>query len=322
MAANSTRTYFTGARAFVVFMTYFGFLPLWPVTDDHLSAFIVYLARTLGMSSIKVYLQSVRAWHLASGFDFPPLASRFGVFQALQGVKRFVSREAKPKFALTFDILQELYRFVPNPWTDPLMCSVWTCFLVAYFGMFRKDNVTVKKENAFNPNASLCRNDLLVEERPEGRVLWIRVRKAKNNQYKDRVHYVGLVEVRGSFMCPVTWWERHMRLSPAGPTDPAFSYGPRRTPLTHAVLVHSLKRFLTLAGFDAKLFSGHSFRRGGATDAFRMKAPHDQIQLQGDWLSMAFLVYNEKDDAYRLRLPSMLASAVEQAGVAAWSSLP
>ena len=35
----------------------------------------------------------------------------------------------------------------------------------------------------------------------------------------------------------------------------------------------------------------HSFRRGGATFAFRAGAPSEFIKAQGDWMSDAFLVY-------------------------------
>ena len=311
LAINSVKTYFTGIRAYVIFMLKFGLLPLLPVTDDHLCAFIVYLSRSLTMSSIKTYLYGVRAWHLVHGTEFPVLSSRFSVFQTLQGVKRFVAKEAKPKMALTWDILSDLFPHVEDPWNDPAMCAMWACFLVAYFGMFRKDTVTIRKAGSFNPVSQLCRQDFRVEQRDDGQwVLWVRVRQAKNNQFKDRVHYVGMVHIPGTYMCPVMWWLRHLQLSPAGPTDPAFCFGKHATEMTHDMMVKGLKVLLDSAGLDSSLFSGHSFRRGGATDSFRMKAPHDMIQLQGDWLSTAYLQYNEKDQAYRLQLPSMLASLV------------
>ena len=205
---------------------------------------------------------------MAAGFDFPPLASRFKVFQVLQGVKRFVAKERKPKIALTFGVLSELFHHLVSPWTNGFQCALWACFLVAYYGMFRKDNVAVRKETAFNPNVCLIWGDLKVGTDAQGRrVLWVRVRRSKTNQFQDRVHYVALVEVPGSFMCPVTWWERHTRLNPADEFDPAFCFSKEKKPMTHLLMVKYLKQLLTAAGYDADLFSGHSFRRGGATDA-------------------------------------------------------
>ena len=325
LSENTCRTYWTGIKAFVLVMLYFGFQPMLPVSDEHLSKFIVFLARSVTMSTIKTYLYGVRAWHLVMGFEFPPLTSRFEVFRTLQGVKRFVRTHSKPKLAMTADILIGIFQHLSDPWNNPVSCAIWCCFLVAYYGMFRKDNVSVRKAGSFNPNAHLCREDLVVSDGAGGlRVLWVRVRGSKTNQFKERVHYVALVEVPGSYMCPVTWWERHCVLNPAGPQEPAFSFiGGRGTPeaMTHAFLVKMLKELLTLAGYDATSFSGHSFRRGGATDAFNLRSSPDQIQLQGDWMSTAYLRYNELDEPYRLQLPTQMAQSVQAlAPVWEWES--
>ena len=44
-------------------------------------------------------------------------------------------------------------------------------------------------------------------------------------------------------------------------------------------------------GWSSAMFSLHSFRRGGATFAFRSGAPAQFIKSQGDWSSDAYLVY-------------------------------
>ena len=64
-----------------------------------------------------------------------------------------------------------------------------------------------------------------------------------------------------------------------------------------------MKGIKTLAGaaaYDPKQFASHSLRRGGATLAFRMGAPVQQIQLQGDWLSDAVYRYQQVHLANRL----------------------
>ena len=38
---------------------------------------------------------------------------------------------------------------------------------------------------------------------------------------------------------------------------------------------------------------GHSFRRGGASDAFKCNIPAALIKLQGDWKSNAYLQYSD-----------------------------
>jgi hypothetical protein len=62
-------------------------------------------------------------------------------------------------------------------------------------------------------------------------------------------------------------------------------------PLSYQVLVHRMKGWLKLAGYDPDLFSGHSLRRGGATAAFHAGVEPLCIRLQGDWSSDAWLLY-------------------------------
>ena len=58
--------------------------------------------------------------------------------------------------------------------------------------------------------------------------------------------------------------------------------------LLHADLVLAAKRMAELVGVDPGSVSGHSFRRGGASYAFRAGVPDVLIQYQGDWRSMAY----------------------------------
>ena len=44
-------------------------------------------------------------------------------------------------------------------------------------------------------------------------------------------------------------------------------------------------------GLDPNHYSSHSFRRGGATWAFKCGVSAELIQLQGDWKSDAYKLY-------------------------------
>ena len=80
LAVNTLKSYMTGIRAFLLFMPQFGLLPLLPVGDEHLAAFVVFSARTLKPQSVKQYLFGIRAWHLVAGFDWVPWSDRFPVW--------------------------------------------------------------------------------------------------------------------------------------------------------------------------------------------------------------------------------------------------
>jgi hypothetical protein len=100
--------------------------------------------------------------------------------------------------------------------------------------------------------------------------------------------------IPGSVLCPVSALCRLFLAVPAPDSAHAFSYEAtptRLSHLTHSTFVSRFKSLVARIGLDASLNSGHSFRRGGATFAFSMGVPGELIQLQGDWLSNAYLLY-------------------------------
>lgn len=52
-----------------------------------------------------------------------------------------------------------------------------------------------------------------------------------------------------------------------------------------------IKKYFTRAGLPGHLYSGHSFRAGGATDLFTENVPYPHIKKMGRWKSDAALVY-------------------------------
>jgi hypothetical protein len=59
------------------------------------------------------------------------------------------------------------------------------------------------------------------------------------------------------------------------------------------------------------MFSGHNFRRGGATFAHRMGVSPLLIKLMGDWSSDAYMTYIDHATPEDLaRLPRALARAI------------
>ena len=67
--------------------------------------------------------------------------------------------------------------------------------VVAFFGMFRKDNITSGNASVCNPRAHLCVGDLLVTQ--EG-VVWLKVRHSKTNQFRTADAESSVVPSEGS----------------------------------------------------------------------------------------------------------------------------
>jgi hypothetical protein len=80
--------------------------------------------------------------------------------------------------------------------------------------------------------------------------------------------------------------------------------------LTHDMFVSALKYCLREIGVDPSRYSGHSFRRGGATFAHRLGVDPLLIKHMGDWRSDAYMRYIDRNTPEGLvRLPRTLAAA-------------
>ena len=82
-------------------------------------------------------------------------------------------------------------------------------------------------------------------------------------------------------------------------------------PLTCSEFVCKLKECLSLIGLDTSKYSGHSFRRGGATIALQCGLPVDLIKVQGDWRSNACERYLEPSFDLRKQVANTMGSSVQ-----------
>jgi hypothetical protein len=80
--------------------------------------------------------------------------------------------------------------------------------------------------------------------------------------------------------------------------------------MTHSDFVNKFKELVAQCGLDWTQYSGHSFRRGGATFAFRLGIGCDHIKYLGDWASDAYQRYQEMSIETQLSLPRAMAEAV------------
>ena len=96
---------------------------------------------------------------------------------------------------------------------------------------------------------------------------------------------------KGTVTCPVRAIRKMLRArgTSASPLDPLFVYGGK--PATHAAFDRRLRALLERAGREPHLYTGHSFRAGGATRAAQLGVPIPYIRAHGGWASDAFLRY-------------------------------
>ena len=116
---------------------------------------------------------------------------------------------------------------------------------------------------------------------------------SKTDQFGNREMITPMVANPVTALCPVYHMrELFTRFNLAG-NLPAFSYleNNKVKCVTYDGFTKTLRRLLDAAGIKASSYSGHSFRRGGASYLYSLGADPLLIQASGDWQSDCFARY-------------------------------
>ena len=112
-----------------------------------------------------------------------------------------------------------------------------------------------------------------------------------------------------SELCPVTAYSILLSLTTSHAAGPAFLFFKKGIVkwLTTSKFITTFRSVLAAAGVEgASYFTGHSFRRGGASWAFRSGVPGELIQICGDWASDSYKRYLEFHMSDKLLLAARL----------------
>lgn len=293
-ASSTSRTYHAQKLAYFEFCNKMSIPPV-PLSQNDLGRYIAYLSRRLAFSSVRQYLNIVRILHVDAGFP-NPLDHNWYVSSILKGVRRVKGDTSSQKLPITLDILHGIFSKLNV--SDSLDRTFWAACLVAFYSFFRKSNLLIPSPDTFDPVRHLCVSD--VNFLQSGAVL--RVRWSKVIQFQERVLDIPLPRISNSVFCPSSAL-LGMSLEFPAPSSPAplFQYkkGTKFLPLTQPIFMSKLIDLLHVLGFPPGKFSGHSFRRGGASYALQCGLPVDLIKLQGDWKSNACERYLQP--SFRLR---------------------
>lgn len=285
-AASTNKTYLSQRTAYFDFCVKIGIPPV-PLSQVDLGRYIAFLSRRLSFSSIRQYLNIVRLLHLEAGMP-NPLDNNWYVSSILKGVKRVKGNTVSQKLPITMEVLTGILTKL-NLHLSFDRCF-WAACLVAFFSFFRKSNLLVQSVALFDPSRHLCSTD--AQFTPQGVVLT--VRWSKVIQFRERKLLIPLPLMPNSVFCPSSSLLAMFLECPHPPSpSPLFRFrdGPNGTVLTQSAFTVRLRDCLRGLGYPASKFSGHSFRRGGASFALQCGLPTDLIKLQGDWNSNAYERY-------------------------------
>lgn len=276
---------------------------------DHICNFLVFLSRTLSFVTIRNYLSSLRIFFELHGINVD-LPKDFYIALTLRGIKRLHGSQTVSKLPITPDILIQMHRTINfASITDRIF---WTAALFAFFTFFRKSNLFPSSAKSFDPLRNLTRQDISIFPS----FALVTVHWSKTLQFQERKLSVPIPRVPGSILCPVAALEDYFTLCPAPSVHPyplfcTFS-GSAAIPFLYPSFLRVLKSKLVAIGIDPTNYSGHSFRRGGASFAFALRIPSELIQQQGDWHSDAYLRYLDKPLSQRLKVAFAFKHALQR----------
>ena len=291
---SNLRTQF---RAYFSFCVYFGRKPL-PADSETIYAYAQFLSRSILPASVRNYLSGVRTLHIFLGLPYVH-ADDFLLQLELRGISRLhphVPIRAKPvtpKILLLFHGLMD---------DTSLHRAVWSCSLVLFYTMARLGSILPAKRST-PTNQFLTRDRINFCE--EG--LLVTLLHTKTIQFGRRRLHIPLIKV-DSLLCPVAAFARTSAPFQHISHVPAFVFLDKGKIqwLTTSIFIRTFRAIMAAGGQSASDFSGHSFRRGGATWAFQSGMPGELIQICGDWASDAYTRYLEFSTKNKLDLAALL----------------
>ena len=206
----------------------------------------------------------------------------------LRGIARLDPHVPVRAIPVTPSVLQSFRACMDTQ--DSLHCSVWACSLFCFLTMARLGSIL--------PSAKTTQlHTILTKDRVNFSTqgILITLLHTKTIQFGRRRLHIPLIR-NSSALCPVQAYERLLAITDVDPDGPAFVFMHKGEVkwLTRAIFINTFRDVLKLGGAShASAFTGHSFRRGGATWAFQAGIPGELIQICGDWISDAYKRYLE-----------------------------
>ncbi|XP_055342330.1 uncharacterized protein LOC129590909 [Paramacrobiotus metropolitanus] len=257
-----------------------------PAIPDTVAEYVAHLF-TIKKSfrTVTVYLAGIHNRHREA--DVKPPTDHDLVVRALQGYRRLAAPRPDTRQPVTLQILRRLKHNLRRIGISPFEQSLlWAVFTVLYFGFLRIGEVTSPRENRYDPQHTLMREDLT----DCGNQVVVRLKITKTDQTGQGCTVA--LAATGRSVCPVQAYRKYLAhaqfMLPAG-----------RSPL----FVHQDGRFLTRRSVEASLhrlleghpdqhrINTHSFRIGAATTAASNNVPDRLIQRAGRWKSSCYARY-------------------------------
>ena len=298
---GSAANVLSGVRQYLYFTLHFKLQPF-PTSVDTMVCFMEFMARTSGHPHLKHLLSSVKFVHEAMDLKFP--VNSFQLDTTMQGLKRRLARVPFQVLPLTPSILKKMFCHLDM--TNIRDRALWCSYLLSFYGLLRKSSA-VPKNTSYDVNKILIRRNVMVDR--QNNMVYLYLGHGKTNNFCTRDVLIPVPGNDDPALDPVRHLSALFSSVAAAPTEPVFSFA-RGKFVTYATFTSRLKALLKKAGYDPGLYSGHSFRRGGASFLHQCGGSALMIQASGDWSSQCFTRYLYLSEAERLHSQELMSRGI------------
>ena len=292
----------SGIRTWLTFCSYFDIKSL-PATSESVVPFMELMAITVSYDHIKHLLHAVKFLHEAKGHVYPE--HDFDIVTTLHGLKRKLQRVPHQALPLTPEILRKFYKKLNmNNLRDK---ALWCSYLITFFCLFRKSNSVPKSLSKLNLKRTLLRKHIMIDE--AANIVYVNVTFSKTIQFGGKNIIIPIPGNSDPALDPVRHLSDLFSSVHCSEDSPAFSFGNNKF-ISYNTFTTMLKKLLLATGYSPALYSGHSFRRGGATALYKLGASILQIQLSGDWVSQCFARYLHVSEEERFNVQNLISAAI------------
>ena len=281
------------------------------------------LKREMRSSTLEVYKSKVRKIHTMNGF--PWLAGSSTLTRAAIKGRQNTQTKTSARLPVTPATLLLLkHKIKEAGWPMAKKRLIWAISTTLFVGSFRISEILAAQSHTHIRDSTLLNKNVTEASVSIAGTTRNFLKVHLNNPKEDRNKLgvdVELFELPGLFFDPVKamrQWRAASQVE-AKPDQPMFRWenGDNVTPREYnaclkALLADSIK-------YENGKITAHSFRAGVATTMAKLGYSEDMIQLQGRWLSQAYLRYCKKGRANRLEdqfnLFSSLATAAAEANI-------
>ena len=281
-ARSSAKNIISGIRTWVYFCMYYG-IPDLPARIPDVINFLQLNSFSSGYSHLKHLLHCVDYYHQIN--DLPVPVKNFALDSTLQGLKRELAGTPNQVLPITPDILRKMYLRLNMSKNKDL--ALWCGFLTTFRCLFRKSNSVPEGRN-FDAEKILTRKHIVLNH--QTKTVLVYVSWSKTIQFGGKDIIIPIPQTNDPHLDLFRHLDMLFSRVSVNDSAPAFSYG-HDSFITYKSFTEGLKTLLKKCDVDPARYSGHSFRRGGASYLHSLGGTGLQIQASGDWSTLTFLRY-------------------------------